>query len=88
MASSMDAVLVPYENAEGIEGARRLVESMKGKKSIGIFIGPEGGFSEAEVQQVMDKGAVPVSLGPRILRAETAAMYCLSAIGAWSEERS
>jgi 16S rRNA (uracil1498-N3)-methyltransferase len=42
--------------------------------SIAILIGPEGGFSEDEVKQACDGGAVPVGLGPRILRTETAAM--------------
>ena len=78
IASSMDAVLVPYENAEGIEGARRLVESMKGKKSIGIFIGPEGGFDEGEIEEALNQGAQTLTLGKRILRTETAGMTMLS----------
>jgi len=40
--------------------------------NVALFIGPEGGFSAAEVQLARDYGLVPVSLGPRILRAETA----------------
>lgn len=78
MASGMDAVLVPYENAEGIEGARRLVESMKDKKSIGIFIGPEGGFDESEIAMALEAGAQTLTLGRRILRTETAGMTMLS----------
>jgi 16S rRNA (uracil1498-N3)-methyltransferase len=42
--------------------------------SIGILIGPEGGFSDDELRQACERGAVPVGLGPRILRTETAAM--------------
>ena len=51
---------------------------MKGKKSVGIFIGPEGGFDEAEVETAMAAGAVPVTLGRRILRTETAGLTMLS----------
>ena len=83
--SAFDCVMIPYEKEAG--AGKGILSTVHGRKIV-VIIGPEGGFSEAEVQQVMDKGAVPVSLGPRILRAETAAMYCLSAIGAWSEERS
>lgn len=78
IASKMDAFLVPYENAEGIEGARKLVDSMKGKKSIGIFIGPEGGFEESEIAMALEKGANTLTLGKRILRTETAGMTMLS----------
>ncbi len=38
------------------------------------LIGPEGGFQEEEVQQAQKKGFVPISLGPRTLRSETAAL--------------
>lgn len=78
MASKMDACLVPYENAEGIEGARRLVDSMKDKKSIGIFIGPEGGFDDSEISLALESGANTLTLGRRILRTETAGMTMLS----------
>ena len=78
MASDMDACLVPYENAEGIEGARKLVESMKDKKSIGIFIGPEGGFDDSEIELALKNGAKTLTLGRRILRTETAGMTMLS----------
>lgn len=78
LASQMDACLVPYENAEGIEGARKLVDSMKDKKSIGIFIGPEGGFDESEIELALENGAKTLTLGRRILRTETAGMTMLS----------
>ena len=47
-------------------------------QSVGIFIGPEGGFEEAEVEAAKEIGAVPVTLGRRILRTETAGMTILS----------
>ena len=57
---------------------RTLRESLergdKAPSSIAVLIGPEGGFSDDEVQQACDSGAVPVGLGPRILRTETAAI--------------
>jgi len=50
-------------------------------KSITILIGPEGGFSEDEINALVKQGFVRTSLGKRILRAETAAIYALSVIG-------
>ena len=50
-------------------------------KSITILIGPEGGFSEEEIDNLVKQGFIRTSLGKRILRAETAAIYALSVIG-------
>jgi len=47
---------------------------------ITLLIGPEGGFSDAEQTQAMSNGFVPVSLGPRILRTETAAIAAVTAV--------
>jgi 16S rRNA (uracil1498-N3)-methyltransferase len=47
---------------------------------INVFIGPEGGFTFEEVNRARAHGAVPVTLGSRILRTETAAVFVLSAI--------
>jgi 16S rRNA (uracil1498-N3)-methyltransferase len=47
-------------------------------KSICIWIGPEGDFSPRELKQIQDACALPITLGPLVLRAETAAVYCLS----------
>jgi 16S rRNA (uracil1498-N3)-methyltransferase len=47
-------------------------------KTIFALVGPEGGFSESEALQAKEAGFHPVSLGPRILRAETAALVILS----------
>ena len=54
--------------------------NLKGKKSIGIFIGPEGGFDPKEVEAAMGAGASPVTLGRRILRTETAGLAMLSVL--------
>src|SRR5204862_6341470 len=45
-----------------------------------IWVGPEGDFSAAEVASVASAGASAISLGPLVLRTETAAIYCLSVI--------
>ena len=45
---------------------------------IGILIGPEGGFEEKEVEAMLGAGAIPLSLGSRILRTETAAITAVS----------
>lgn len=72
----MDLVVVPYENAENF-GVKALVRSIdKSVKKIGIIIGPEGGFEEEEIEKLKDNGAYIVTLGPRILRTETAGFVC------------
>ncbi len=77
-AGEMDYLLLPYEQAEGMEAARNVLRSAKGKKRIGVFIGPEGGFDAAEVEQLREIGAQVMTLGHRILRTETAGMTVLS----------
>ena len=47
---------------------------------LSVFVGPEGGYTESEVEYAADTGIVPVSLGPRVLRAETAGMAAVAAI--------
>ena len=56
-------------------------EGLNKGKSISILIGPEGGFSEQEIDALTNQGFIRTSLGKRILRAETAAIYALSVIG-------
>ena len=77
-SKELECKLIPYENAEGIEATRETIHNLKGKKSIGIFIGPEGGFEEEEVGQASEKGFIPITLGRRILRTETAGLAVLS----------
>ena len=55
-----------------------LISQAKGKKSIGIIIGPEGGFEKEEIEQLKAAGGQTMSLGKRILRTETAGMTVLS----------
>lgn len=76
-----DLIVVPYENAEGygLKGVFKNVDK-DAIKTVAIIIGPEGGFEESEIEELKDKGAHIVTLGPRILRTETAGFTCLSLI--------
>lgn len=74
--------IIPYEGAAG--NGMPLLKAVHGS-SVTAVIGPEGGFSKAEAEDLMAKGFQPVSLGKRILRAETACFYVCSVLGAWSE---
>lgn len=85
-ASDMDVRLIPYEMAEGMEKTRQVIDSLKPGQSIAVFIGPEGGFEEAEIREAQEVGIVPVTLGKRILRTETAGMTVLSWISYRVEE--
>lgn len=78
MVKELDVVLIPYELAEGMEETKAVIKAMKSGQSVGIFIGPEGGFEQEEVEEAVMQGAKPVTLGRRILRTETAGMAMLS----------
>jgi 16S rRNA (uracil1498-N3)-methyltransferase len=67
-----DLRLIPWEG-ETTRGLREVLEKDK-SKGVTLLIGPEGGFSEDEVIAAQNAGFLPVSLGPRILRMETAAI--------------
>lgn len=77
-AEALDIVLIPYELAEGMEQTREVISAIQRGQSVGIFIGPEGGFETAEVEAAMAHGAKPVTLGRRILRTETAGLTTLA----------
>ncbi len=77
-AEALDLRLIPYEHAENFAATREAIDSISDGSSVGIFIGPEGGFSEEEVQTASEAGITPITLGHRILRTETAAMVVLS----------
>jgi 16S rRNA (uracil1498-N3)-methyltransferase len=74
-----DLIVVPYENQEG-QGIKYLASQVQNKeiKDVAIIIGPEGGFEESEVGALEQLGAYIVTLGPRILRTETAGFVALS----------
>lgn len=78
MASELDLLLVPYENKNGMVDTVAALNKLSDCKSVGIIIGPEGGFDQKEVESAMAVGGLPISLGSRILRTETAAITALS----------
>ena len=78
MAQDLDVSIIPYECARGMEATREIFGSIKPGISVGIFIGPEGGFEESEVAKAQELDVKPVTLGKRILRTETAGLTTLS----------
>jgi 16S rRNA (uracil1498-N3)-methyltransferase len=72
--------LFPWEEERERSLRSVLRETERPPFSINIFIGPEGGFTQEEVFQAQSYGALPVTLGPRILRAETAGLVAATAI--------
>lgn len=73
------ASLVPWEDAQGYS-LSRFHQEFPGVRDIGIVIGPEGGMSAEEVEQMKQAACRPVTLGPRILRTETAGLASISAL--------
>lgn len=77
-SETLDIRLIPYELADGMEGTRKILDEIRPGQSVGIFIGPEGGFEKEEVGRAVEAGAMPITLGKRILRTETAGIAVLS----------
>ena len=77
-----DNNLVCYEN----ESAHFIKDVLHPKQSITLVCGPEGGFDPSEIEQLKEMGFNIVHLGARILRAETASLYILSAVDFMFEE--
>jgi len=73
-ASTLDLILVPYENKDGMSATKEELSKIKSGMSVGIFIGPEGGFDEKEIELAKNNNGKIISLGKRILRTETAAI--------------
>lgn len=77
-AQTMDLKLIPYELAEGMAGTKKLIEDVTPGQSVAVFIGPEGGFEENEIQKAKEVGVLPITLGKRILRTETAGLTVMA----------
>lgn len=77
-ARSLDIRLMPYELAENMAYTRQVLAQITPGQSIGVFIGPEGGFAEEEVELALNSRMETITLGKRILRTETAGMTVLS----------
>ncbi len=71
--------LIPWEN-ERSTGLAQALKSMPETRHLNLFVGPEGGFTDEEIAFANKRGLVSVSLGPRILRAETAGLVAASAV--------
>ena len=76
-AEELDVTLVPYENERGMEATRERIRGLEDGASIGVMIGPEGGFAPDEIEGLTDS-MHRISLGRRILRTETAGLATLS----------
>lgn len=79
-SKEFDVTVIPFENAKGMERTREILSQVKPGMSIGIFIGPEGGFEDSEIELSESFGAKTVTLGKRILRTETAGLSVLSVL--------
>lgn len=79
--SKYDIVLVPYESEQNIN-IKQILKKLESNNiaSIAIVIGPEGGFSDEEINSLKENGANICTLGPRILRTETAGLATISMI--------
>lgn len=79
LAAAAGAGIIPYEK-ETAKGIKSFLKDNNNSGNISVFIGPEGGFSEKEAEYAAGAGIQPVTLGPRILRTETAGMAVISII--------
>ncbi len=79
--SDFDAVLLG-SLVDGVKPLRTIIQElqMRAPKSIAIIIGPEGDLTSSEIDESLNAGAIPVSFGSLVLRAETAALYALSVL--------
>ena len=78
LSRELDVVLIPYELAEDIQETKNVISQISRGQSVGIFIGPEGGFDKEEIELAVLAGAKPITLEKRILRTETAGVTAMS----------
>ena len=78
MAAAADVKMIPYELASDMGRTRELIAQICPGEEVAVMIGPEGGFEEAEIEQAEAAGIVPITLGRRILRTETAGMTVMA----------
>lgn len=77
-SNELDLHLVAHTRQDAPSPLRVLKSAPAPLRSLGIWIGPEGGFTDQEFKTLQDAGAHPISLGPRILRADTAPIVALT----------
>ncbi len=85
VAKDLDILLVPYECAEGMAATKDALSQIKAGMSVGIIIGPEGGFEQKEIDDAVAVNGKIISLGSRILRTETAAIISVAMCMLYSE---
>ncbi|HKM33803.1 MAG TPA: 16S rRNA (uracil(1498)-N(3))-methyltransferase [Lachnospiraceae bacterium] len=78
MAKNMEVKMIPYELAENMEKTKQMISGLGENVDIAVFIGPEGGFEDAEIRAAIEAGIQPITLGKRILRTETAGLTVMS----------
>ncbi len=88
MAADLDCSIIPYENANNMKQTVEILKECVKKGSIGIFIGPEGGFDDNEIDDAIDNNTKPITLGKRILRTETAGFSIMSILMFLSENEN
>ncbi len=81
-----DLIILPYENAAGMEGTREIFSTIEAGMKVAVIIGPEGGIDDEELASIESAGGKAITLGNRILRTETAGMTCLAMISYQIEE--
>ncbi|HEY8172460.1 MAG TPA: 16S rRNA (uracil(1498)-N(3))-methyltransferase [Dehalococcoidia bacterium] len=85
LAAATGVVIVPYEAAGemALDVQRALnadIDALFALSEVSIFIGPEGGFEEAEIERATAAGAVLVTMGRRVLRSETAGLVAATLV--------
>ena len=80
MAGEAETKLIPYEHFDGDADTKELIRGICPGSTVAVFIGPEGGYEPSEIEAARAAGVVPVTLGKRILRTETAGIAALSFI--------
>lgn len=76
-STKFDLSIIPYEK-EQVNTLKKVIK--RDAENISVFIGPEGGFTTYEIDMAIKNNIVPVTLGNRILRSETAAIYTTSIV--------
>jgi len=87
-AEDMEIKLIPYEMAEDMGRTKELIGQIRPGLRIAVFIGPEGGFDDSEIEAALSASIRPVTMGKRILRTETAGFTMLAWIMYQLEEEA
>ena len=77
-AKDYDLACIPYEQTEGMQETKNFLRKVKTGMRLAIYIGPEGGYESSEIEKALVNQMIPISLGKRTLRTETAGIALLS----------